>query len=396
MTLTLRAKIAGLILALIVASPTILTGIFVVSDANAQSASRVSKQQYCAELEGELARLQRAKHSRSNRNFQKIDAAVHKQQAQLDRANQLAKRDNCSGGRGFLFRRTPKATCPALIKRIDKMKRNLASLERKRSKFAPAPQNNGQEKARLLRQLGNAQCGEQYDRFARAEPVRERRGLFGKIFRSRETRLNRQWTMQEQDIPEVGTYRTVCVRACDGYFFPISFSTTQGSFDRDENLCQARCPGTDVGLYIYQNPGETPDDMRSLSGRPYVSLDTAFLYQKEYVPNCSCQAPKSQLASVAGDTARPLSQGVNETANPALGPNIGNVQAPSAPSGPTVPLPMPKQSAMIDPDTRAAERLGVPFTPYKPPEVRSDKGVVRTADGRSIRIVGPKFFGSQE
>ena len=375
MTLTLRTQIAGLTFALLMVAPI----------AHAQTSTRLSKGQYCAQLEGELARMQRAKHSQSNRNFEKYDAAVHKQQAQLDRANKLAKRDGCSGRRGFLFRRTPKPTCPALLKRIDKMHRNLAALEKKRSRYAPAPSNNGIEKARILRQLGNAGCGAQYNRFARAEPIRERRGLFGTIFRSRDTGFSRQWGMDERDIPEVGTYRTVCVRACDGYFFPISFSTTQGSFERDEGVCQSQCPGADVSLYIYHNPGETPEDMRSLDGQAYNSMETAFLYQKEYVPNCSCQAPQSQMASIAGD---------NPTQPTA--PALRTEAATQRPTGPIVPLPMPKQSAMIDPDTRAAERLGVPFAPYKPPEVRSDKGVVRTADGRSIRIVGPKFFGSQE
>lgn len=371
--MTMRALFAGLTLACLMALP----------QAHAQSA-RMTKAKYCAQLEGELARLQRAKHSRSNRNFQKYDAAVHKQQSQLDRANQLAKRDACLGRRGFLFRRTPKPTCPALLKRIKKMERNLNALEKKRARYAPPPTaaNAGAQKARILRELGNASCGPQYARFARAEPVRERRGLFGTIFRSRDSGLSRQWG--DVDVPEIGTYRTVCVRACDGFFFPISFSTTKSNFGRDDGICQARCPGAAVELYVYQNPGETPEDMKSIGGRSYNSLETAFLYQKEYVPNCSCQAPASQLATVAGETQLP-----NSPAN-------SGAPVTNQPTGPTVPLPLPKQSAMIDPDTRAAERLGVPFTPYKPPEVRSEKGVVRTADGRSIRIVGPKFFGSQE
>src|SRR5690606_29512315 len=31
-----------------------------------------------------------------------------------------------------------------------------------------------------------------------------------------------------------GTYRTVCVRLCDGFFFPISFATTPDRFGADE------------------------------------------------------------------------------------------------------------------------------------------------------------------
>nr|WP_321444308.1 DUF2865 domain-containing protein [uncultured Cohaesibacter sp.] len=381
--MTLRTKITGLTFAL----TTLSAVVFIAPAIHAQS-SRVTLAQYCAQLEGELARIQRAGQSRSSRQFEKYDAAVHKQLAQLDSANRLAKRDGCNGRRIFLFRRTPKASCPALLKRIGKMERNLAALEKKRSRYAPAaPQDNGMEKARILRELGNAGCGNRYDRFARDEPIRKRRGLFGSIFRTRESNFSQRWGYDDRDIPQVGTYKTVCVRACDGYFFPISFSTTEGSFGRDKNTCHSRCPGADVELYIYQNPGETPQDMRSLDGRAYNSLETAFLYQKEYVANCSCQAPKSQLASIAGDNQLPSSP-----ANPDTRSEIGA----AVPAGPIVPLPMPKQSIMVDPDTRATERLGIAFSPYKPPEVRSDKGVVHTSDGRSIRIVGPKFFGSQE
>lgn len=37
------------------------------------------------------------------------------------------------------------------------------------------------------------------------------------------------------------TYRTVCVRTCDGYFWPISFSTTEDYFDRDQAQCASSC-----------------------------------------------------------------------------------------------------------------------------------------------------------
>ena len=38
-----------------------------------------------------------------------------------------------------------------------------------------------------------------------------------------------------------GTYRTVCVRLCDGSFYPISFSTTPDNFARDEAQCRSSC-----------------------------------------------------------------------------------------------------------------------------------------------------------
>ena len=231
-----------------------ITSLLVTLPVNAQT-SWSSNAQVCAQLEGDLARLQRGGGSTSSRNFEKYDAAVHKQQAELDNAEARAKRDACYGGNVFLFRRTPKASCPALVKRIDKMKSNLAALERKRNQYAPPPSDTGQMKAQILSQLARAGCGDQYERFA--QPVRQqRRGLFGALFGGGGSTV-REYNLKNYDIPQVGTFRTVCVRACDGFFFPISFSTTQSGFARDAQMCQSSCPGTQAELYVYHNPGET-------------------------------------------------------------------------------------------------------------------------------------------
>ncbi|MCV6546595.1 MAG: DUF2865 domain-containing protein [Cohaesibacter sp.] len=355
----------------------LMTPLIIPSPALAQNKAQ-QKARYCAHLEGQLARLQRSGQSRSARNFAKYDAAFHKQQAQIDTAMRTAKRDGCLGG-GFLFRRQPKATCPALMKRIDKMQRNLAKLEKKRSRYK-APVKKGAQKADIVQKLANARCGAQYTAFEDQRPA-QRRGLFGALFG--------QQRLQEPsyEMPKVGTYRTVCVRTCDGYFFPVSFSTTQGNFARDADICQANCPGTDARLYIYNNPGEGPEDMRTPDGTPYRRLETAFKYRTEYVKGCSCQRPQSALESVSKSDL-PQSQRL---------PDLKTSQ-PLTParSGPLVPIPMPKPDRSIDPDTRQAQLQGIPFNPYKPPKVSSDKKLVQAADGRSIRIVGPKFFGSQE
>lgn len=83
------------------------------------------------------------------------------------------------------------------------------------------------------------------------------------------------------------TFRTVCVRLCDGYYWPISFATTRSSFERDAAKCEASCGG--AKLYVYRNPGEEADDMVDLRGQPYKRLTTAFLYRTQYDAQCKCQ-----------------------------------------------------------------------------------------------------------
>ncbi|MGH1419546.1 MAG: DUF2865 domain-containing protein [Hyphomicrobiaceae bacterium] len=88
-------------------------------------------------------------------------------------------------------------------------------------------------------------------------------------------------------------YRTVCVRLCDGYYFPISESSPFQNLRRDEARCQARC-NLPAELYVApvnQDPQSRTTQLMSLSGTPYMDLKTAYLYRTKMVPSCSCMAP---------------------------------------------------------------------------------------------------------
>jgi Protein of unknown function (DUF2865) len=82
-------------------------------------------------------------------------------------------------------------------------------------------------------------------------------------------------------------YRTICVRLCDGYYFPISFSVSRERFANDKRRCESAC-GAEARLFVYRNPGAELEDMEDLEGRPYRRLPKAFLYRNEYVPSCKC------------------------------------------------------------------------------------------------------------
>jgi uncharacterized protein DUF2865 len=94
-----------------------------------------------------------------------------------------------------------------------------------------------------------------------------------------------------------GTYRTMCVRLCDGYYWPVSFATSKERFEHDVATCAKSC-GASVALYYYANPGGEPGDMVSLDGRPYTSLGTAFLYRATYDPSCKCRAHPWEHAAI--------------------------------------------------------------------------------------------------
>jgi hypothetical protein len=83
------------------------------------------------------------------------------------------------------------------------------------------------------------------------------------------------------------TFRTLCVRLCDGFYFPISFATTRDRFVHDAAQCEKSCPARSR-LFFYRNPGEAIENMVDLDGHRYRDLPTAFRYVTHYVANCTC------------------------------------------------------------------------------------------------------------
>ena len=86
------------------------------------------------------------------------------------------------------------------------------------------------------------------------------------------------------------TVRTLCVRACDGYYFPISFSTSKKYLEADEAACQRLCPAGDAAIYFHSRRAG-PETMVSIDGSPYTDLPNAFRYRTVLDRSCTCGTP---------------------------------------------------------------------------------------------------------
>jgi hypothetical protein len=106
-----------------------------------------------------------------------------------------------------------------------------------------------------------------------------------------------EWGFEEERPRPVITFRTMCVRLCDGYYFPISFAVTPDRLDRDRNVCASRC-GAQGRLFVHPSLEPSADEMVDLQGRPYRNLPTAFLYRTQYVADCKCQPEPWETASL--------------------------------------------------------------------------------------------------
>ena len=98
---------------------------------------------------------------------------------------------------------------------------------------------------------------------------------------------------QEQQARMGGSY-TVCVRSCDGYFFPLANSP--GGRDGQDEMCQALCPGTETTAFGMTNGGDVQNAVSRRGGVPYSSLPNAGKYIRSFDSACTCRAPGQSWA----------------------------------------------------------------------------------------------------
>jgi hypothetical protein len=219
---------------------------------------------------------------------------------QLERNLQIGKQqlDRADCWDQFLFSRTLRRTqrCVQMAGEVDATRQRLADLEAQRRQIMGTRDRSFQDE--IIRELARNGCGQQYIQEARRRE--SSRGFFG----------GWGWGEDDDDGPRgrpnqfgnlpFATYRTLCVRLCDGYYFPVSFSTLPNHFQRDAEQCQSQCAAP-AELYYHQNPGGAVEQMVSVhTQQPYTSLKTAWRYRKEFVQGCSCKAAEYQPAQ-AGD-----------------------------------------------------------------------------------------------
>jgi hypothetical protein len=358
----------------LILSLTVATAMLTAADAVAQS------RDVCVRLESQLAELD-APGGGSAAQAGRYDRAIAEQTRHLHNARIHRNQAGC-GQSGFLFFRPARpAQCDALDAQLRRIEANLEQLHAERARFMPR-RGGGSERARrdILAALARNDCGAQY---ARSGSGGRPGTLFDRLFDER----TRQPTGHDYGYGyggPGGTYRTLCVRSCDGFFWPVSFSTVQGRFGADAESCRASCPGSPVELYVHRNPGEETEDSVSLAGAPYTALPNAFRFRDEYDSDCTCRRP-AQIAARIEQAAGGTSLAALDSADmaPAASPPLN---APSLDEPVTsVPLPRPR------PGTEPSGHDPVAATPGPASAPAPDPDGPVSRDGRPVRVVGPGF-----
>jgi len=328
----------------------------------------------CQRLEAQLAALDRGNADPARvEQIRRIEDTVNHQQFEVDRLVAQSRRMGCETSGFFsIFSNTP-PQCRGLSRQIDQQRSTLERMRNELERLNGGTTERAAQRRGLLIALGDNGCGAQYRSAALAG---QQGGFWDRLFGD-----NGGGSLISTPLgPMGGTFRTVCVRTCDGFYFPISYSTSPDRFRDDEQSCQRMCPASEVSLYTYHNPGEEMAQAVSLNGRPYTELPTAFQYRKAVDPACSCRRPGESWAQTLkalgpDDTVVPGDVVVTEqNAKQLSQPRFGADGKP------------------IRPEQRApASAPAIATTPAEPPPAAEAPD--QTAPGkRTVRTVGPTFL----
>jgi hypothetical protein len=360
----------------------------------------------CTRLEGQLAAFDRGSNDSGRaEQVRKYEEAAANQQNELNRQQTQAQRLNCQTNAFFvLFSGGQNPQCGPLNSKISQMRGNLdrinADLERLRGD--PGQEQREGQRRSILVALAQNNCGAQYRAAVASAPPPQQRSsnLFEALFGPGPGSILAPSPGEGGFMSGSGAYRTVCVRTCDGFFYPISFSTNSSRFGEDEKTCQKSCPATEVLLFSHRNPGEDINQAVSTTGgQLYTSLPNAFKYRQAWDNNCSCRRAGESWAQtmknvddttveqgdivVNDQRARQLSQPRFDAQGRPLRPE------PAAAAPRPAPRPTGPASAPVAVQSAPLPSAAAPTTETQP-AAKSEP--VKPDPNRTVRAVGPTFL----
>ncbi len=238
----------------------------------------------------------RAQIAQADRGGGRSAGAARRLQSDLARAEGSAQQLGCSGGiASFFGGGDPR--CAGLTQRIQQLQASLGQMQ---------AGGGGGMRAELVARF-NAYCRGGQPQQAQQQP--HERGFFESLFGGPQEEPRPQAPLPEapragpnpDDDGEGRTHgggQAVCVRTCDGGFFPLGVSSHHDADDLKQ-MCGALCPGTETAVYT-RNPNAEINSAASLDGKSYMDMPNALKFTKAFVPDCSCKpANKSWAEALA-------------------------------------------------------------------------------------------------
>jgi len=300
----------------------------------------------CMQLQQELVSASQGGGGGSSDDLARLDQQI----AQNDRVfqgTQAAMQDAGCFESFFIFGkalvRSPK--CLKMNDRVEDARRQLAALQQQRAALSGGG-GNKRRQAELQDAMVRSGCGGQ----VRAPAPKRGGGLLDFFGGGQEQEDEQQpETPIYRSIDPNGRYRSVCVRLCDGFFYPISFATYSSRLAQEQDQCQSSCAAP-AELYVYRNPGQEIEQAISLNGSAYMDLPVALKYRKSYVTGCSCKQAEYNPTEIEAANKRAEAEAA---AQPGKGKGKGKVAAK------TVTAPAPATAAATPAQTGAPSNVDV-------------------------------------
>ncbi len=328
---------------------------------------------------------------------QQFRDAAQRQAGELDRTVAYSNSIGC-GRRQFLFFDDSPRECPAIGQQIARMRSNLAQLRQ------DAAQAGGEDATRR-------DLIARFDSACRGQPQQRNAGgffdnLFGRSTSSNATDMPLDGDPLTPEEPGSGAL-AVCVRSCDGGFFPVSYSANRMRYQELGELCQAMCPNVETQLFTMAFGREVEKSVAASDGRPYSALPNAGRFRTKYDPACTCKKAEQSWSEALGNAERLL--GRDSRRDQIVTPErAAELSRPQAAKAQPTKKPDPKAS-QADRDAAAEAEIGS----QAPTASRESTGIaaggvnngrnyslsegakreVTTPDGtkKTVRTVGPQL-----
>jgi hypothetical protein len=246
---------------------------------------------------GEAALAQSATCQRYRAELASLDrgggrqAAADRQRVEIARLSGYYRSIGCERGPFAMFGGSAPPECGSIAQRIQQLEANYAAIANQ-----PGDAGGTEVRRRELQAAIDQTC-------AVGQPEAGPRGFFESLFGAPRGRVQEDPGALPPDIAEqpegerpLGGGRLVCVRSCDGFFFPLS--TAPGGRQSADEMCLALCPGAEATAFSMSGSDDALSRAVSLHGKPYTSLPNAFRYQKAFDESCSCKKEGQNWAQI--------------------------------------------------------------------------------------------------
>lgn len=206
---------------------------------------------------------------------------------ELARVQYALQQNDCNRS-GFLFFNNPPPVCGPLRAQAGQLAAQINQ----------AGGGGGGRRAQLLAALDRYGCTGGAPQRGVIYATPNQGGLFDRLFGDPNAVEPPRVEIDPEDArprERLGGRMAVCVRTCDGFFFPVNF---EGLSARDEHsqVCASLCPGAETQVF-YMSLGADIERAATRDGTPYMSLPTAKKYQQARDSTCYCKQPGQTWAS---------------------------------------------------------------------------------------------------